>query len=148
MKKDEDVMSVAYVDATLQKQIDRVRRFLEDLKKEGVDFRFHLLEDYRHYVKPKEYKPEGECRMMVKSGHHDGWFIHSDNGIMTPYVEAKLVNATICEMEGVFPYKLSKVILGPKFRERVINKTQIRMMCMERGWWDVEILESEIKSYR
>ncbi len=148
VKKDEDVMSVAYVDVALQKQIDKVRRFLEDLKKEGVDFRFHLLEDYRHYVKPKEYKPEGECRMMVKSGHHDGWFIHSDNGIMTPYVEAKLVNATNCEMEGVFPYKLSKVILGPKFREGVINKTQIHMMCMEKGWWDVEIVESEIRSYR
>lgn len=146
--KDEDVMSVAYVDAALQKQIDKVKRFLSDLKKEGVDFRFHLLEDYRHYIKPKEYKPEGECRMIVKTGHHDGWFIHSDNGIMTPYIEAKLVNAVNCETEGVFPYKLSKVILGPKFIEGGINKTQIRMMCMERGWWDVEIVESEIKSYR
>lgn len=146
--KDEDVMSVAYVDATLQKQIDKVRRFLDDLKKESVDFRFHLLEDYRHYIKPKEYKPEGECRVIVKTGQHDGWFIHSDNGIMTPYIEAKLVNAVNCEREGVFPYKLRKVILGPKFIEGGINKTQIRMMCMERGWWDVEIVESEIKSYR
>ena len=146
--KDEDVMSVAYVDATLQKQIDKVRRFLDDLKKEGVDFRFHLLEDYRHYIKPKEYKPEGECRVIVKTGQHDGWFIHSDNGIMTPYIEAKLVNAVNCEREGVFPYKLRKVILGPKFIEGGINKTQIRMMCMERGWWDVEIVESEIRSYR
>ena len=146
--KDEDVMSVAYVDAALQKQIDKVRKFLSDLKKEGVDFRFHLLEDYRHYIKPKEYKPEGECRMIVKTGHHDGWFVHSDNGIMTPYIEAKLVNMVNCEKEGMFPYKLSKVILGPKFIEEGINKTQIRMMCMERGWWDVEIVESEIKSYR
>lgn len=146
--KDEDVMSVAYVNAALQQQIDKLRRFLDDLKKEGVDFRFHQLEDYRHYIKPKEYKPEGECRVMVKTGHHDGWFVHSENGIMTPYIEAKLVNATNCEMEGVFPYKLSKVILGPKFREGAINKTQIRMMCMERGWWDVEVVESEIRSYR
>lgn len=148
VEKDEDVMSVAYVDAPLQKQIDKVRRFLDDLKKEGVDFRFHLLEDYRHYIKPKEYKPEDECRMIVKTGHHDGWFVHSDNGIMTPYIEAKLVNAVNCEREGVFPYKLSKVILGPKFIEGGINKTQIRMMCMERGWWDVEVVESKIKSYR
>ena len=146
--KDEELMSVAYVDAQLQKRIDTVRKFLSDLKKESVDFRFHLLEDYRHYIKPREYKPEGECRMMVKSGHHDGWFIHGDNGIMTPYIEAKLVNMVNCEKEGVFPYKLSKVILGPKFREGAINKTQIQMMCFERGWWDVEIVESEIKSYR
>ena len=146
--KDEDVMSVAYVDATLQKQIDKVKRFLDDLKKEDVDFRFHQFEDYRHYIKPKEYKPEGECRMMVKTGHHDGWFVHSENGIMTPYIEAKLVNMVNCEVEGVFPYKLSKVILGPKFIEGGINKTQIRMMCMERGWWDVEIVDSEIRSYR
>ena len=148
VEKDEDVMSVAYVDAALQKQIDKVKRFLSDLKKEGVDFRFHLLEDYRHYIKPKEYKPEGECRVIVKTGHHDGWFIHSENGIMTPYIDAKLVNMVNCEKEGVFPYKLSKVVLGPKFREEVINRTQIRMMCMERGWWNVEIEESEIKSYR
>ena len=146
--KDEYVMSVAYVDAALQKQIDKIRRYLSDLKKEGVDFRFHLLEDYRHYIKPKEYRPEGECRMIVKTGHHDGWFVHSENGIMTPYIDAKLVNMVNCEKEGVFPYKLSKVILGPKFREGGINKTQIRMMCMDRGWWDVEIVESEIKSYR
>jgi hypothetical protein len=67
---------------------------------------------------------------------------------MTPFVEAKLVNAVNCEKDGVFPYKLSKVILGPKFREELINKTQIRMMCFERGWFDLEIAESEIKSYR
>ena len=146
--KDDDIMSVYYVDVPLQKQMDKVSSFLSDLKKEGIDFRFHRFEDYRHYIKPKEYKPEGECRMIVKTGHHDGWFVHSENGIMTPYIDAKLVNAVNCENEGVFPYKLSKVILGPKFREGTINKTQIRMMCFERGWWDVEIEDSEIKSYR
>ena len=148
VEKDEDVMSVAYVDAALQKHIAKVRRFLGDLKKEGVNFRFHLLEDYRHYIKPKEYRSEGECRVIVKTGHHDGWFVHSENGIMTPYIDAKLVNMVNCEREGVFPYRLSKVILGPKFKEGGINKTQIRMMCLERGWWDVEIVGSEIKSYR
>lgn len=148
VEKDEELMTVSYVDAKLQKKIDRVRRFLDELKKEDVDFRFHQFEDYRHFIKPKEYKPESECRMIVKTGRHDGWFIHSENGIMTPFIEAKLVNTVNYEKEGVFPYRLSKVILGPKFREKSINKTQIRMMCFERGWFDVEIAESEIKSYR
>jgi hypothetical protein len=148
IEKDEELMQVTYVDAKLQRRINQIREFLKELKKDGVDFRFHLLEDSRHYLKPKEYKPENESRMIVKSGQHDGWFIHGENGIMTPYIEAKLVNAMNCEKEGVFPYRLSKVILGPKFRENSINKTQIRMMCFERGWLDVEIVESEIKSYR
>lgn len=148
VEKDEELMTVTYVDAKLQRKIDGVKRFLDELKKEGIDFRFHLMEDYRHFVKPKEYKLESECRLMVKTGRHDGWFIHSENGIMTPFIEAKLVNHMNCETEGVFPYKLVKVILGPKFREGAINKTQIRMMCFERGWFDVEIEESEIKSYR
>ena len=148
VKKDKELMTVSYVDAKLQKEINRVSGFLDELKKEDVAFRFHQFEDYRHFIKPKEYKPESECRMIVKSGHHDGWFIHSENGIMTPYIEAKLVNALNCEKEDVFPYKLSKVILGPKFREEAINKTQIRMMCFERGWIDVDIVESKIKSYR
>lgn len=148
VEKDEELMKVSYVDAKLQKKIDRVRRFLDELKKEDVDFRFHQFEDYRHFIKPKEYKPESEYRMIVKTGRHDGWFIHSENGIMTPFIEARLVDAVNCEKEGVFPYRLSKVILGPKFREKSINKTQIRMMCFERGWFDVEIAESEIKSYR
>ncbi len=148
VEKDEEVKSVTYVDAKLQKKIDKIRGFLSDLKKEGVDFRFHLLEDYRHYIKPKEYKPEDECRVIVKTVRHDGWFVHSDNGIMTPYITARLVNMLECEKEGVFPYKLSKIILGPKFRESVINKTQIRMLCFERRWYDVEIEDSRIKSYR
>lgn len=148
VEKDEELMTVSYVDVELQRRIDRVREFLDELKKEGVDFRFHQFEDYRHFIKPKEYKPECECRMIVKSGRHDGWFIHSENGIMTPFIEAKLVNYMNCETEGVFPYKLVKVILGPKFREGAINKTQIRMMCFERGWFDVEIEESGIRSYR
>lgn len=148
VEKDEELMTVTYVDAKLQRKIDGVKRFLDELKKEGIDFRFHLMEDYRHFVKPKDYKLESECRLMVKTGRHDGWFIHSENGIMTPFIEAKLVNHMNCETEGVFPYKLVKVILGPKFREGAINKTQIRMMCFERGWFDVEIEESEIKSYR
>ena len=146
--KDEELMQVSYVDAKLQRRINKIREFLKELKKDGVDFRFHLLEDYRHYIKPKEYKPENESRMIVKTGQHDGWFIHGENDIMTPYIEAKLVNTMNCEKEGVFPYRLSKVILGPKFREGTINKTQIRMMCFERGWFDVEIEESGIKSYR
>jgi hypothetical protein len=148
VEKDEEVKSVTYVDAKLQKKIDKIRGFLSDLKKEGVDFRFHLLEDYRHYIKPKEYKPEDECRVIVKTVRHDGWFVHSDNGIVTPYITARLVNMLECEKEGVFPYKLSKIILGPKFRESVINKTQIRMLCFERRWYDVEIEDSRIKSYR
>ena len=148
VENDEELMTVSYVDAKLHKKIDRVRRFLDELKKEDVDFRFHQFEDYRHFIKPIEYKPESECRMIVKTGGHDGWFIHSENGIMTPYIEARLVDVVNCEKEGVFPYRLSKVILGPKFREKSINKTQIRMMCLKRGWYDVEIAESEIKSYR
>jgi len=148
VEKDEEVKSVTYVDAKLQKKIDKVRVFLCDLKKEGVDFRFHLLEDYRHYIKPNEYKPEDECRVIVKTGRHDGWFVHSDNGIMTPFITARLVDMLACEKEGVFPYKLSKIILGPKFRESVINKTQIRMLCFERRWYDVEIEDSRIRSYR
>ena len=148
IEKDEELMQVSYVDAKLQRRINRIREFLKELKKDRVDFRFHLLEDYRHYIKPKEYKPENESRMIVKTGKHDGWFIHGDNGIMTPFIDAKLVNVVNCEKDGVFPYRLSKVILGPKFREGTINKTQIRMMCFERGWFDVEIAESGIKSYR
>lgn len=148
VEKDEELMSVSYVNSQLQQSIDKVGKFLGDLKKESIDFRFHLLEDYRHYIKPKEYKPEDECRMIVRYGRHDGWFIHSENGIMTPYIEARLVNMVNCETEGVFPYRLKRVILGPKFSECAINKTQICMMCMERGWFDVEVVESEIKSYR
>lgn len=148
VENDEELMTVSYVDAKLQKKIDLVRRFLDELKKENVDLRFHQFEDYRHFIKPIEYKPESECRMIVKTGRHDGWFIHSENGIMTPYIEARLVDTVNCEKEGVFPYRLSKVILGPKFREESINKTQIRMMCLKRGWYDIEIVESEIKSYR
>lgn len=148
VKKDEELKTVSYVNAKLQRNIDRVSKYLDELKKEDVDFRFHQFEDYRHFIKPKEFKPESECRMIVLTGRHDGWFIHSENCIMTPFVEAKLVNAVNCEKDGVFPYKLSKVILGPKFREELINKTQIRMMCFERGWFDLEIAESGIKSYR
>lgn len=72
--------------------------------------------------------------MIVKTGRHDGWLVHSENGIMTPFITARLVDMLACEKEGVFPYKLSKIILGPKFRESVINKTQIRMSCFERRW--------------
>ncbi len=147
-EKDEELMTVSYVDAQLQMEIDKIRKFLDELYQEGINFKFHQLEDYRHYIKPIEYKPEEECRMIVRTGHHDGWFIHNDNGIMTPYIEAKLVNVLNCEKEDVLQYKLSKVILGPKFKEGTINKTQIRMMCYERGWFDVEVEESEIKSYR
>lgn len=148
LEKDEELKTVSYVDEKLQRKIDRVRNFLDELKREDVNFRFHLFEDYRHFIKPKEFRPESECRMIVMSGRHDGWFIHCDNGIMTPFVEAKLVNTLNYEKEGVFPYRLSKVILGPKFREESINKTQIRMMCFERGWLNLDIVESKIKSYR
>lgn len=148
VEKDKELKTVSYVSAKLQRKIEWIRLFLDELKKEDIDFKFHQFEDYRHFIKPKEFRPESECRMIVMSGRHDGWFIHRENGIMTPFVEAKLVNEVNCEKKGVFPYRLSKVILGPKFNEESINKTQIRMMCFERGWFDLEIVESVIKSYR
>jgi hypothetical protein len=66
--------------------------------------------------KTKRKKRENEFGMIVISGCHGSWFIYSKNGIMTPFGEAKFVNALNCQKKVD-----SCIILAPKFRDELIN---------------------------
>lgn len=145
IKKDDELYKINYVDPT-KKDLTKVVGLMETLKEGGVRFRLNLLQKYRHFLKHADYDTEEEYRLLVKRGKPDGWFVNSDNGILTPYLEFGLRKMGKPE-DGDYPFKLKKVIVGPAMNEKVANLMQVFYMSPQYGH-SLEVADSKIQSYR
>lgn len=143
--KDDELYKINYVDPTKEK-LTNVYDLMDILKEIGIRFRLNILQKYRHFLKHADYNTEEEYRLLVRSDKPDGWFINSDNGILTPYLEYEL-RKTGKQEEGDFPFKLKKVIIGPAMKEKVANLMQVFYMGHQYGH-SLEVAESKIQSYR
>lgn len=143
-KKNDKLYKINYIDP--EKDIKKVMGFMKALKAKRVRFRLNLLKNYRHFLKHVDYNTEEEYRLIVKSDKPDGWFINCDNGILTPYVEQKLKKAGKLEV-GDYPFKLTKVIVGPAMKENIANLMQTFYYGHDCGY-SLTVAESKIKSYR
>lgn len=148
VEKDDELKKIKYIAPNEINSTNRVKKFLNDLRENDIKFSFNHLTIDSHYIKYDDYKSEDEYRMIVIKNKPDGWFINRDNGLITPYVELKLSNFPIPENVDYFPYTLSSIRLGPAFKEIGINKVQIKQMCMDAGFFNVDIVQSNISSYR
>ena len=119
---------------------------MDTLKEKGIRFRLNLLQKYRHFLKHADYDTEEEYRLLVRSDKPDGWFVNSDNGILTPYLEFEL-RKTGKPDDGDYPFKLKKVIVGSAMKEMVANLMQVFYMGHQYGY-SLEVAESKIQSYR
>lgn len=96
-------------------------------------------------MKLSDYSSESECRLMVNSEKTDGWFINRDNGILTPYIEKKIVREV--EEDNIYPFRLSGIILGPASREQTANMMQVLYMAVQCQY-SLFVKQSKITSYR
>ena len=105
----------------------------------------NLLKKYQHFLKLSDYSSESECRLMVNSEKTDGWFINRDNGILTPYIEKKLVREG--KEDNIYPFRLSGIILGPASQEKTANMMQVVYMAAQCQY-SLSVQLSKITSYR
>ena len=143
--KDDGLYKINYIDPA-KEELTKVSDLMDTLKEKGIRFRLNLLQKYCHFLKHADYDTEEEYRLLARSNKPDGWFVNSDNGILTPYLEFELRKTGKPE-EGDYPFKLKKVIVGAAMKEMVANLMQVFYMGHQYGY-SLEVAESKIQSYR
>lgn len=143
-KDSDELFNISYI-AEKSGVLEKIAKLQDALKNNSIRFRMNLLKKYQHFLKLSDYSSESECRLMVNSEKTDGWFINRDNGILTPYIEKKLVREV--EEDNIYPFRLSGIILGPAFREQTANMMQILYMAAQCQY-SLFVKQSKITSYR
>lgn len=143
-KDSDELFNISYI-AEKSDVLEKIAKLQDALKDNSIRFRMNLLKKYQHFLKLSDYSSESECRLMVNSEKTDGWFINRDNGILTPYIEKKLVREV--EEDNIYPFRLSGIILGPAFREQTANMMQVLYMAAQCQY-SLFVKQSKITSYR
>lgn len=143
-KDSDELFNISYI-AEESDVLEKIAKLQDALKDNSIRFRMNLLKKYQHFLKLSDYSSESECRLMVNSKKTDGWFINRDNGILTPYIEKKLVREV--EEDNIYPFRLSGIILGPASREQTANMMQILYMAAQCQY-SLFVKQSKITSYR
>ena len=143
-KDSDELFNISYI-AEKSDVLEKIAKLQDVLKDNSIRFRMNLLKKYQHFLKLSDYSSESECRLMVNSEKTDGWFINRDNGILTPYIEKKLVREV--EEDNIYPFRLSGIILGPASRELTANMMQILYMA-NQCQYSLFVKQSKITSYR
>ena len=143
-KDSDELFNISYI-AEKSDVLEKIAKLQDALKNNSIRFRMNLLKKYQHFLKLSDYSSESECRLMVNSEKTDGWFINRDNGILTPYIEKKLVREV--EEDNIYPFRLSGIILGPAFREQTANMMQVLYMAAQCQY-SLFVKQSKITSYR
>lgn len=143
-KDSDELFNISYI-AEKSDILEKIAKLQDALKDNSIRFRMNLLKKYQHFLKLSDYSSESECRLMVNSKKTDGWFINRDNGILTPYIEKKLVREV--EEDNIYPFRLSGIILGPASRELTANMMQILYMA-NQCQYSLFVKQSKITSYR
>lgn len=143
-KDSDELFNISYI-AEKSDVLEKIAKLQNALKDNSIRFRMNLLKKYQHFLKLSDYSSESECRLMVNSEKTDGWFINRDNGILTPYIEKKLVREV--EEDNIYPFRLSGIILGPASREQTANMMQVLYMAVQCQY-SLFVKQSKITSYR
>lgn len=143
-KDSDELFNISYI-AEKSDVLEKIAKLQDALKDNSIRFRMNLLKKYQHFLKLSDYSSESECRLMVNSEKTDGWFINRDNGILTPYIEKKLVREV--EEDNIYPFRLSGIILGPASRELTANMMQVLYMA-NQCQYSLFVKQSKITSYR
>lgn len=129
-------------------QLDGIKKLLNNLNKEVIKFRIIIIDSNCPYLKPDDFKTEQEKRLLLEVNRPDNWYINSDSGIVTPYIERKISFNDKDMGEDYFPLKLKSIILGPEMEQMDINKYQIGYLLQKHSLWSIDISKSKITSYR
>jgi len=123
---------------------------------EKYKFNFGLknIDYWKYFFKPEDYKDEQELRFMVKNV--DSQFNKKDlvshrinrYNILVPYIEFDLSQKG---SQDSFPFVLKTITLGPRMREKEINKIQLENFWLNKYPGDPRIYkvkQSRILHYR
>lgn len=146
-KTEDGLFKIRYVDPDAE-SLQEVADLMTGLSEKGIRFRSNLLQKFRHFLKHSDYAAEEECRLLVSCEKPDGWFINRGNGILTPYIQKSIGReGEELAADNEYPFRLSRIILGPAINEMHANLMQVFYMAHQYGF-SLEVQGSGINSYR
>lgn len=90
---------------------------------------------WAHFFKPKEYKDEGEVRLL----YSDTCYNQTEVGVKSKWIHdstynilAQLRTFDITKKDNVFPLTIDSIVLAPKMMESEINCEQIEIFIKEQ----------------
>ncbi len=132
--------------------------FIVHLKTFNEKYKFNFglknINYWKFFFKYKDYADEEELRFMVKNVdsnfHKSNPIFYRINryNILVPYIEFDLKNEN---GQDDFPFELKSIMLGPKLKEKEINKLQIENFWLNKYPADPRIYtvkQSKILHYR
>lgn len=143
-KDSDNLYKISYIDED-SGTLEKIAKLQDALKDNSIRFRMNLLKKYQHFMKLSDYSSEKEYRLLENSEKTDGWFINRDNGILTPFIEKKIVREG--KEDNIYPFCLSGIILGPASQEQTANMMQILYMAAQYHY-SLFVQLSKITSYR
>lgn len=127
---------------TVAAALGRIRKRIADELQKNFDFRRY--QSWGYFIKDNDYAEESEYRMVLYDDNdeltdRESWRINN-YGAFYPYRDMEMAGLNM---------ELESILLGPKFRERSLNRSMIAHY-LKRFYkdWDVKIDASSIKSYR
>jgi hypothetical protein len=127
---------------TVAAALGRIRKRIADELQKSFDFRHY--QSWGYFIKDNDYAEESEYRMVLYDDNdeltdRESWRINN-YGAFYPYRDMDLAGLNL---------ELETILLGPKFRERSLNRSMMAHY-LERFYkdWNVKIEFSSIKSYR
>ena len=128
--------------------------FIVEILKSSVDgkkFALQLLGTWQHFFKAYEYHKENEIRLLFEATPNQDtkWILTTDN-IMTPIHEFSLHDDNIPRGLPYFPLKMTKIIIGPKAKNRDALLSQVQAMLYLHKCQDsnCDVVPSTIDSFR
>ncbi|MEP7170091.1 MAG: DUF2971 domain-containing protein [Bacteroidota bacterium] len=146
-------------------ELEFIKSVMDEVKTDlKQTLKFRTLSIWKHFFKSFEYAPEKEVRLLIiispsnqiKGEHHytanprslqKQWNLTYSHKILNPFITIQL-------NDTVLPFKLEKIILGPKCPEMYANKKQFEELLRfqnsngNSNLKDVRVELSSIKNYR
>ena len=127
---------------TVAAALGRIRKRIADELQKNFDFRYY--QSWGYFIKDNDYAEESEYRLVLyddqgEQSSKENWRINN-YGAFYPYRDMEITDLNL---------ELESILLGPKFKERHLNRSMIGNF-LDRFYqdWNVRIEFSSIKSYR
>lgn len=130
-------------------ELEFIKHLIFKIEKNKIPFKLKTISFWRHFFKPYEYNYEKEIRILYfkeKNLYSKDWLITTPSNILCPYIELKLSSEE-------FPLQLKKIVLGPRFIEKTVNRRQFEQLIedlLKKGILNdrISIDVSAINNYR
>lgn len=132
----------------------RVLDFIADILKASINDKrlsLQLLGTWQHFFKAHEYHKENEIRLLYEesTSQDTKWILTGDN-IMTPIQDFVLREENVTDSAPIFPLKMTKIIIGPKAKNKEALLSQVQAMLSIHKCQDTDccVVPSIIDSFR